>query len=220
MQAPGPGADLRRCSACGASTLACVRDWQHLILGVPTGSRTQEFACQRCGFRLTLHPRAQIHATRLAAWMLLPAIVPSVIFFARARRMERAWTDHPLVGLAPAPRSLGPMRRCLCGGRAPCVGLVQRRAQGLPVGTRARHVCPRCGCTFEVSDGLGVATMAVAAMALSAFGLLLVVYPPGSAVGAERSNRLFGVGVLVLGALTWAALTSRVRARARHPLVA
>ncbi len=220
MQRMGPGVDLRRCSACGGSTLACVRDWQHQILGVPTASRTQEFACQRCGFRLTLHPRAHIDAARLLAWLLLPAILPSVIFFARARRMERAWTDHPLVGLASAPRSLGPMRACLCGGVAPCVGLAQRRVQGQPVGTRANHVCPRCGCNFEVSDGLGVATMAVAALALSAFGLLLVVYPPGSAVGAERSNRLFGVGVLALGALTWAALASRVRARARHPIVA
>lgn len=220
MQRTGPGVDLRRCSACGAPTLACVRDWQHQILGVPTASRTQEFACQRCGFCLTLHPRAQIDAARLLAWLLLPAILPSVIFFARARRMERAWTDHPLVGLAPAPRSLGPTRACLCGAAAPCVGLAQRRVQGRPVGTRATHACLRCGCAFEVSDGLGVASMGVAALALSAFGLLLVVYPPGSAVGAERGNRLVGVVVLALGALTWATLASRIRARARHPIVA
>ncbi len=220
MQRTGPGVDLRRCSACGAPALACVRDWQHHVLGVPTASRTQEFACQRCGFRLTLHPRERIKAARLAAWLLLPAIFPSIILFAHARRLERAWTDHPLVGFAPSPPSLGLARVCLCGGRAPCVGLAQRRVQGVPVSTRARHACPRCGTSFEVTDGLGVATMAVAALALSAFGLLLVVYPPGSAVGAERSNRLFGVGVLALGALTWAVLTSRVRARARHPIVA
>lgn len=212
--------DLRRCSACGAPTLACVRDWHHRILGVPTPSRTLELACQRCGFRVTLEPRVKIDAARLLAWLLLPAIIPSVLFFARARRMERAWTDHPLVGLTAAPPSLGPARACLCGGAALCVGLAQRRVQGRSVGTRATHSCPRCGCTFEISDGLGVLSMTVAALALSAFGLLIVVHPPGSGVGAEHSNRLFGVGALALGALTWAMLASRVRARTRHPLVA
>lgn len=220
MLRTGPGTELRRCSTCGAPTLACVRDWQHRLLGAPTPSRTQEFACQRCGFRVTLQPRAQIDAARLFAWLLLPAVLPGVIFFARARRMERAWTDHPLVGFTPSPPSLGPVRACLCGGAAACVGLQQRRVQGLPIGTRATYACPRCGCTFEVSDGRGVLSMAVAAFALSAFGLLLVVSPPGSDVGAEHHNRLFGVAVLVLGALTWAMLVSRIRVRAHHPLVA
>lgn len=67
---------------------------------------------------------------------------------------------------------------------------------------------------------LSTAAVAVAAFALSAFGLLLVVSPPGSDVGAEHHNRLFGVAVLVLGALTWAMLVSRTRVRAHHPLVA
>lgn len=220
MLRAGPGADLRRCSACGSATLSCVRDWQHRVLGVPTASRTQEFECQRCGFRTTLQPREQIAAARLFAWLLLPAIIPSVLFFARARRMERAWADHPLVGLMQTPASLGPARACVCGGAAICVSLAQRRIQGRPIGTRATHACPRCGCTFEVSDGPGVASTAVAALALSAFGLLLVAHPPGSVVGAEDGNRLFGVGLLGLGALTWAMLASRIRGRARHPLIA
>lgn len=46
-----------------------------------------------------------------------------------------------------------------------------------------------------------------------------VVFPPGSAVGADASNRWVGVGLLALSALAWTTLVLWLRARRAHSIV-
>jgi hypothetical protein len=55
-----------------------------------------------------------------------------------------------------------------------------------------------------------------AAAFLTAVGALVTMFPPGSAVGAESSNRWFGIGLLTIGVLTWIVPTLRVTRRLRH----
>jgi hypothetical protein len=63
-----------------------------------------------------------------------------------------------------------------------------------------------------------VAFAGVLAAVLSAAAALLVLHPPGAAVGAEESNRRFGVGLAGLGAAAWAVFAARARGRLRHPV--
>lgn len=48
-------------------------------------------------------------------------------------------------------------------------------------------------------------------------GALIVVFPPGSAVGAEADNRIFGIVILVGGLACLAWFVAMVRARLVHP---
>jgi hypothetical protein len=121
----------------------CVHEWHHRFAGIETPSRTLDLACQTCGEKVTLHPHTRIAAERLFACLMIPAIFPSLYFFASARRKSRAWTDNPVVGRTHH-RPLGPPERwCACGRPASCIRLVQRRFNGLRVGTRHEYRCVR-----------------------------------------------------------------------------
>lgn len=57
-----------------------------------------------------------------------------------------------------------------------------------------------------------------AAGVLSGAGWLVVTNPPGSAVGAQDSNRWFGWVLCGFGAAAWAIFVARAWARHRHSL--
>lgn len=225
--------EIRRCHKCAQPALTCVREWQHVFMGITTPSKTLELACQACGHKVTLEPHSLIKAMRLGAYLLLPAIFPSVYFFARARRMARAWTDNPVVSGAIEPATISPDgvavslprdpsrdprdRTCRCGSAAPCVKIIRKRMRGIPIGTRHEHACTRCASVFHVYDGAGIVFAFVGGLLLLAVGLLIVVHPPGAGVGAERDNRVFGFAVLAFGAMSWLMFIARISARSRHP---
>lgn len=218
---PEQADQVRRCARCGAGALVCVQAWQHRVAGLRTGSWTLDFACRSCGARVTLHPQQQIRVERLFAYVMLPAIFPSIFFFARARRKARAWSDNPVVsGASAAPLESGePARACgVCPGLAQCTEIGRQQIQGIVSGTRRRYTCSRCGNDFTVHDDRAVVFSFVAATMLSAIGALLVAFPPGSAVGAEASNRWFGVALLAVAALAWVIVALRIRQRRAHPI--
>ncbi len=120
-------------------------------------------------------------------------------------------------GPCAPPEPPGPTRRaCACGSSARCVAIVAQRARILPAGNRYDYACA-CKPVFSVYDVAGVVFAFLAAGGLAAAGLLVTVYAPGSAVGAERSNRWFGIGLLAFGAIGWGMSAARVRARIVHP---
>ena len=235
MNALAESLEVRRCAACGEPALTVVRDWQHVFAGIRTPSRTFELACQACGTRVTLEPQTRIRAVRVVAWLLVPAVFPSLILFARARRLARAWTDNPVVPGATEPAKIsatgdrivvrrdGPAdprdRTCRCGAPAPCVKILRKRMCGIPIGTCYDHTCTRCGQVFSMYDGAGVAFPVLAGLLLIAVGVFIVTNPPGSAVGAGHQNQLFGVGLVVLGAMALLLTGVRIRARVNHPPV-
>ena len=55
------------------------------------------------------------------------------------------------------------------------------------------------------------------ATGLSALGIAMVLSPPGRDVGAEQSNRWFGVGITLAGAVAWLILARRAYHRMMHP---
>jgi DNA-directed RNA polymerase subunit RPC12/RpoP len=199
--------------------LVCVHDWQHRIVGLDTQTRTLEFRCQSCGAEVTLHPQNRIFAERLMGWLLIPAIFPSVYFFVSARRKERAWTDHPLVDGAQHTPAVPDGRRCVCSRAAPCIRIMQRRMQGIPVGTRYQYRCSACSRAFTVHDNRSIVFWAITAIVLCAAGALVLAFPPGSAVGAERSNQWFGAALVVFGAIGWLIVGLAIRGRIEHPPV-
>ena len=233
MEAVITSPEIRRCARCGEPALICIRDWGHVIAGIQTPARTLELACQRCGAKVTLQPRSKIRAARILAYVMIPAVIPALIFFARARRMARPWTENPVVAGVGEParraadgtlvavvgeRPRGPAaRKCQCGAAAPCVKISQRRLWDRPVGTRHTHACTACGRSFVVQDGTGLVFHGLVALGLCAAGVVLVADPPGSGVGAARGNQGFGVGLIVLGALGLALLAGQLRARGAHP---
>lgn len=216
-----PDADhVRRCARCGAAALVCVRDWQHRILGFDTGTWTLDLECRACGAKVTLRPRQHIVAQRVLAFLLLPAVIPSVAFFANARRMARVWSDNPVVFGSVAPRRPSPNERvcAACRRTARCTAVHRREMQGISVGTRYAYRCTGCGRAFTIYDGRSVIYTAMIASVLSAFGALVVAIPPGAAVGAQASNRWFGVGFLILGTTAWVLCALQFRTRSIHPL--
>jgi hypothetical protein len=90
------------------------------------------------------------------------------------------------------------------------------RARFFPAGTRYDY---ECGCkrSFSVHDSTSIAFAFVAGLVLSAVGALVIRFPPGSAIGAESSNRWVGVGLAVFGAVGWLMFAARVRGRIVHP---
>jgi len=124
-------------------------------------------------------------------------------------------------GASPPPEvpPLAPTRACRCGGRAPCVLVDVERARGLAVGKRFEHVCSRCTRRFSVHSVGSVIFAFFAAAYLGSCGSLVVVNPPGSAVGAADQNRWFGVAILVFASVALALVVLRCAARLRHPKV-
>ncbi|MEO8797918.1 MAG: hypothetical protein ABI551_08540 [Polyangiaceae bacterium] len=224
--------EVRRCCRCEQPALICVRAWQHTVLGIFTHTETLDLQCQACGAKLTLHSQKRIAVERVFAYLMIPAIFPALIFFASARRKTRAWTDNPVVPGAMQPARIAASgaridllrdtrhprdRACRCAHAAPCIKIAQRRMRGIRVGTRYDYACARCSQTFSVSDAAGIAFSCVAALALSAAGALIVAFPPGSAVDAERSNQWFGAILIVCGAFFWVQVVLRARGRILHP---
>jgi len=232
-----PADEVRRCANCGQPALSAVHVWQHKVAGVYTQTQTRELQCRACGIKVVLHPETRIRAERLLAWLMLPAIVPSLIFFASARRKARAWTDNPVVDGASGPTAImatGPVRpgededraqpetpdrRCECSAPARCIAIVREGTWNTPIGMRYEYQCPVCAKGFSVHSVTGIVFATVLASAISAAGALLIVHPPGAAVGAEQSNRWFGVGLTVLGGFAWLVFGWRVRGRLKHPIV-
>jgi hypothetical protein len=212
--------ELRRCARCGQAALVCARDWQHRVLGVATGTWTRELECRSCGAKVTLYSPKHIAVERVFAFVMLPAIFPGLYFLASARRKARAWSDNPVVGGASTSPPRGPGDRVCagCRGRARCTAMHRRQMWGRDVGTRCRYACSRCAKVFTVHDGRGVAFSLAVASLLTVMAALVVAIPPGSDVGAEASNRWFGVGLSVIAALGWIALALQLRARRVHPM--
>jgi hypothetical protein len=152
--------------------------------------------------------------------MLMPAVVPGLYFLSRANRRAAAWTDNPVVtGLAPtaAPPSIRP-RRCPCGGVGTCDAVVRLGTERTRLGTRYDFRCARCERPFSVHDTAAVLAMLGVALALLSLGSLVILHPPGAAVGAERSNQPFGVAAVVGGLIAAVTVALRVRRRWLHPV--
>ncbi len=217
---PTQATEVRRCARCGAGALVCVQAWQHRVGGLQTGSWTLDYACQRCGAKVTLLPQRQILVERLFAYLMLPAIFPSLFFFASARRKARAWSDNPVVvGASATPLNPEkPARTCsVCRGPARCTEVGRRQTRWISLGTRCLYTCTTCGSSFTVHDDRAIAFAFVAAAVLSAAGTLVVLVPPGAKVGAEASNRWLGVSALVVAVAAWTAFARRIGSRRAHP---
>jgi hypothetical protein len=121
---------------------------------------------------------------------------------------------------SPTIENSGVARRCRCGAPAPRVRVVQERLKSIiPIGIVYEHSCAACGLTFNVHSVTAVLFASFAAAFLTAAGALVTLHPPGSAVGAADTNRWFGVGLLVIGLLTWIVPVARIVGRARHRVV-
>lgn len=218
---PDPAAEVRRCARCGEAALVVEQAWQHRFAGVVTGTQTLELACRSCGANVVLHPWTKIRVEQVMAVLFMPAIIPGLFFFFSARKKARAWSENPLVTGAPsfAPRPGPPARRCDCGVAADCVALAREGTWDWVIGRRSDFLCSQCGTRFSVHDVRGVVFMSLAAVALFAAGALVILHPPGSAVGAERSNQGFGVAMLAFGVVAMLVFARRVWLRAMHPHV-
>lgn len=214
-----PAEHVRRCARCGQATLVLTHAWQHTFAGVFTQTWTYEFDCRSCGVKVVLHPLKAIRAERLLSFLLMPAIIPGILFFVSARKKAQAWVDNPVVeGADPgAPTAGPPPRRCTCSAPAPCVAIAREGTWSVLLGRRADHRCAQCTRVFSVHDVRGVVFPSVVAAALFATGALVVLHPPGAAVGAERSNQWFGVALVALGVVASLVFVQRLRARLNHP---
>lgn len=198
-----------------------VHAWQHRYAGIDTATHTLELQCRACGAEVVLHPQTKIRAERLLGYLLLPAIFPGLFFLARARRKANAWIENPVVGAdtAASDRMGPPPRRCQCGAAAACVAIVKQGTGALPLGVRHDYRCAACARSFAVHDVAGIVFAGVLASVLSAAGALVVLHPPGAAVGAVESNVRIGVGIAIIGAIGWVIFGWRLRGRVAHPLV-
>lgn len=231
MIRPGPSDEVRQCVSCRQAALICIRDWQHRLIGVDLPTWTLDYECQACGVKITLLPQRKIRAERLIAYLLIPAIFPSLYFFASARRKARAWTDNPVVPGASQPnRRVFPAaqmldqpyrdphaRVCACRGAAQCTAIAQKRLGSMSIGSRYEYHCRQCTKAFAVHDDRALIFSFVLASALCAVSALIILNPPGSAVGAEQSNRWFGVALLVFAAIGYVSFAFRIRARLSFP---
>lgn len=217
---PQPPEQVRRCARCANATLVLVPAWQHKFAGVLTQTWTREFECRSCGVKVVLHPLTVIRAEQLLAFLLMPAIIPGIIFFVGARKKARAWVDNPVVEGAPvAPRAGPPPRRCECASPAECVAITREGTWTVQIGTRFDHRCTQCSRAFGVHDLRGVVFPSLVAVALFAAGALVILHPPGAAVGAQESNQWFGRAMVALGVVSLLVFTRRVWARLIHPVV-
>lgn len=215
-----PTSPVRRCARCQQASLVVDHAWQHRYAGVATGTQTLELSCRSCGAKVVLHPWTKIRVEQVMAVLFMPAIVPGLFFFFSARKKARAWSENPLVAGAPSfePPPGPPARRCGCGEAAPCVVLAREGTWDWVIGRRSEHLCPKCGRRFAVHDVRGVLFAGVVALVLFAAGGFVVLHPPGAAVGAAQSNRLFGVAMLGFGVSAALVFALRLARRAKHPI--
>lgn len=154
----------------------------------------------------------------LCVGSMLAGHLAVLVAIARPLLAERRW---PIVD-APRPQLTRPAyglarRRCECGAPARNVRIVQVRLRRMiPIGEVHEYSCDACKRTFNVHDGWSVAFSMGSAAFLTGVGALVTMFPPGSAVGAESSNRWFGIGLLAIGVLTWIVPTLRIGQRLRH----
>jgi len=168
-----------------------------------------------------LHSPLAIRIERAFAMLLMPAVIPGLIFLASAREKARAWADNPLVEGAPvpAPSTSGPPpRRCECSAPATCRRIAHQGTWTVRLGTRHDYECAGCGSRFSVHDAWGIVVAGLFALVLLGLGTLAILVPPGKAVGAERSNQWFGLGLAVLGVCALGWFGWRLQQRLVHPL--
>jgi hypothetical protein len=154
-----PKAEVRRCGTCGKDAVIVCQAWAHSFNGVQTGVVTRECACQACGAKVTLRDPSAIRSMKIAAWILVIAILPTPFLLYKAWRWGRSWDRNPLVPDAPRPRVQhwrGPgNRRCGgCGKIARLVGVTRHTHNGIPTGTDCAYACPGCNRSFE-TESLG-----------------------------------------------------------------
>lgn len=228
-----PNPEVRRCARCGQSALVPFQDWERRVVGIALPTRSLELQCRACGHKVLLHPKAEIRAARILAYLTLPAIVPSLIFFARARRKERGWLENPVVEgaawqpLAPPSPAMPldergtaiPDRRCDCSATARCTQIALKGSWDIRLGFALDYRCPRCSKRFKISSVGHLVSIGLLGAVLASVGALLVVHPAGTAVGAEQANRGFGLGLAALGAAWLLFLMHRLRVRAAHRIV-
>lgn len=124
--------------------------------------------------------------------------------------------------LSPFPNTVpqGPARRCRCGVAAPMVFLRQETLRRfISIGQVYEHACTACGHKFGVHSITGMLFMICCATVVVGLGILMMLVPPGKAVGAGATNRNFGIGILVIGACGVAMAIARIVGRLRHPVV-
>jgi len=215
-----PPDEVRRCARCHQAALVVDRAWQHRRIGIVTGTQTLELSCRSCGASVVLHPWLRIRVEQVMAVLLAPAIIGGLFFFFSARQKARAWTENPVVTGAPSfePPPDPPPRRCDCGALADCVALVREGTWDVMIGSRTDYLCAQCGRRFSAHDARSIISMSVIALALLVLGALVVLHPPGAAVGATRSNQRFGFVMLALSLVAATVLARRLWLRGRHPL--
>jgi hypothetical protein len=84
---------------------------------------------------------------------------------------------------------------------------------------RYDHKCALCSKAFKVHDVRYFVKVSLVAACFTALGALVILFPPGAAVGAEHSNRWFGIGFAALGAVLWLLVIYRIQVRSAHPVV-
>ncbi|MBL8954520.1 MAG: hypothetical protein JNK82_27320 [Myxococcaceae bacterium] len=91
--------------------------------------------------------------------------------------------------------------------------------RGLTVGTHFHHVCAACKSDFSVPSTGAISFSFFATLFLAGVGAIVVINPPGAAVGAQDDNRWFGWGLLAFAFGGLVVFAARLRARVLHPAV-
>ena len=211
-----------RCQSCGAAFDWARRGCLHVVLVVALaplalmmGFGTLLFCAMTIAGRVSL---AEGLGQIFCVGSVLTGLIALLVSIARPLLAERRWpiVDAPRPSLTKPASGLA-SRRCECGSAARNVRIVQVRLRGMiPIGEIHEYSCPACKRTFNLHNGWSVAFSMGSAAFLTAVGALVTAFPPGSAVGAESSNRWFGVGLLAIGVLTWIVPTVRIAGRLRH----
>lgn len=203
--------EVRQCWRCGQAAAVCIRNWDHTTWGVSSGMATRDFACQSCGHRFTLVPKARLIG--LGVVFALTAIACIPIPFVGGWLLYRIWPwwRCPVVTGAPYPvvrfRDLEPLRRCAkCQSPASCRHVTRRTTNGIPTGTEHEYGCARCGATFTMSSPGGIVFSLFGMVFLGLLGALTI---------------MGGIGVVFLiGALFFGAMAAwDVYKFLRHPVV-
>lgn len=203
--------EVRQCSRCVQAAAVCIRSWQHTTWGVSTGSATRDFACQSCGHRFTMVPKATLIGIGIAAALLSVACVPAPFVGGWFLYRLWPWWRCPVVPGAPYPvvrfRDVEPLRTCAkCQSPAACRHVTRRRTNGIPTGTDYDYGCTRCGATFRMSSPGGIVFSVFGAAFLGVLGLVTI---------------MGGIGIVfLLGAMFFAAMAAWDLAKyVRHPVV-
>ena len=211
-----PEDEVRRCANCGKPTLICVSAWQHSTWGVRSNIVTRDCQCQACGVKATLHPGSRIFALWVVAVLLLPSVIPALIFALVALRRSRAWSKNPLVPGAPRPPirfRAGPAdRRCECGRVATLAKVTRHRTNWIPTGTEQIFKCGTCGEEFVIESVGGLLVTSLGASLLGAIAVWVL-----TSVESSMSRWGWGLGLTLVTVVLLGQLVSRVAAFSRHP---